>query len=85
MKKLLAILVTVTLVGCGGGQSEEEKAAAKRQKEADREALARDVNDAVETVTGSKAVRSGRKAEDQVRQIQADYNRKMEQVLEETE
>jgi hypothetical protein len=53
--------------------------------EKEKSGIGQEVGKVVEDVTGITSLRSGRKAQDRVRDIQQDYNRKMEQVLEETE
>ena len=91
MKKFLLILFSLAMIGCSDSGSAEKKAEeaakakAKQRQQAEKEGFQEEVDKVVEDITGITALKSGRKAEDKVRQINADYNRKMEQVLEETE
>ena len=87
MKKTYAIIILTAglLAGCGGERGTSEKQDEAPRQSDEQEAKGADARQIFEGVTGIQSLRSGRKAQDQVRQIQADYDRKMQEALEATE
>lgn len=72
MKKWFAVITALLLVSCGGNnkKSEEEKT------------FTEEVDKVVEDVTGITTIKAGKRAQDKLKAINDDYNKKMQQVLE---
>ncbi len=87
MNKTSAIILLAAglLAGCGGERGASERRGETPRESDEREATGTGARQIVEGVTGIQSLRSGRKAQDQVRQIQADYDRKMQEALEANE
>ena len=73
MKKWLALTAVFLLVGCGSQCEKSEKG----------ESFKEGVDNVVEGVTGIAAVKAGKRAEDKLKAVNEDYNKKMNQALEE--
>ncbi len=86
MKSPLAIALLAGAIACGcGRQPKTETTPPPPPPKADSSSISQEVGKVVDSVTGIQALQSGRRAQDQVKDIQADYNRKMEQALDENQ
>lgn len=85
MKRLLISSCIVAhlclaLAGCGCGRTEEQDDDAK-SNEPGQEQPAGPVDDLVDTVTGAKQIRKGKEAEQQIRNLEEEHRKKLDEVL----
>ncbi|MDT8390012.1 MAG: hypothetical protein RRC34_05825 [Lentisphaeria bacterium] len=75
MKKWLVTAAALLLVSCGGDKQPSE----------DEKTFTEGVDKTVEDVTGITTIKVGKRTQDKLKAINDDYNKKMQEVLEENE
>ncbi|MDD4871653.1 MAG: hypothetical protein PHR77_13935 [Kiritimatiellae bacterium] len=84
MRTLLLIFISIAIIGCSKCENNTSAGATKDGKspaQSKTQPVSTTARDVIEGMTGKTAVDQGKKAQDKIRAISADQNKKLNEVL----